>query len=124
MVAAYISSQYVLLCCTCILCFFNRDVFFLVSCSITWLYPRVSCSITWLYPRVSASRMWLRDGVCNYKFFFLQNSASLCLLLFLTPNPYFPTASASCPSPTTGQEWDAATTKNKELKLNLYGQKV
>lgn len=56
--------------------------------------------------------------------FYLQKSVSPCPLWFLTPNPYFPTASASCPSPTTGQEWDAAATKNKEVKLNLYGQKV
>ena len=93
---------------------FNHDVFYLVSRSITWLYP---C--------VSASRILLKDGVCNYICFFsLQKSISLCPLLFLTPNPYFPTASPSCPSPTAGQGWDAATTKNKELKLNLYGQNV
>jgi hypothetical protein len=59
--------------------------------------------------------------ISNFSF---QKSVSLCPLLFLNPNPYFPIASPSCPSPTMGKEGDAATTKNEELKLNLCGQKV
>lgn len=86
----------------------------------TW-YRALSPGCTHVYRRLG----------CDWKMVFviistfsLQKTVSLCSLLFLTPNPYFRTASTSCPSPTTGQEWDAATTKNKELKLNLYGQKV
>jgi hypothetical protein len=68
--------------------------------------------------------MFLKDGVCNYKFIFFAKVSKSLSSVFLTPHSYFPTASPSCPSPATGQEGDAATTKNKELKLNLFGQKV